>query len=32
LKLRLLFRQNAGALEFFHVGSHEEIRRYIQGF
>ena len=32
LKLRLLFRQNAGALEFFLVGSHDEIRRFIQGF
>jgi hypothetical protein len=32
LKLRLLFRQNAGVLEFFFVGSHDEIRRFIQGF
>jgi hypothetical protein len=32
LKLRLLFRQNAGALEFFLVGSHDEIRRFLQGF
>jgi hypothetical protein len=30
LKLRLLFRQNAGALEFFFVGDHDEIRRMIQ--
>ena len=30
LKLRLLFRQNAGALEFFFFGNHDEIRRIIQ--
>ncbi|MGA3284510.1 MAG: hypothetical protein ABSD57_08635 [Verrucomicrobiota bacterium] len=32
LKLRLLFRQNAGALEFFLVGSHDDVRRFLQGF
>ena len=31
LKLRLLFRQNADALEFFFVGNHDEVRRIIQG-
>ena len=30
LKLRLLFRQNGNALEFFFVGNHDEIRRLIQ--
>jgi hypothetical protein len=30
LKLRLLFRQDANALEFFFVGNHDEIRRLIQ--
>jgi len=30
LKVRLLFRENAGALEFFFVGDHDEVRRIIQ--
>ena len=30
LKLRLLFRQNADALEFFFVGNHDEVRRLIR--
>jgi hypothetical protein len=30
LKVRLLFRHNAGALEFFFAGSHNEVRRIIQ--
>ena len=30
LKVRLLFRHNAGALEFSFVGSHDEARRIIQ--
>ena len=30
LKVRLLFRHNAGALEFFFAGSHDEVRRIIQ--
>ena len=30
LKLRLLFRENAGTLEFFLVGNHDEVRRIIQ--
>jgi hypothetical protein len=30
LKLRLLFRQNGSALEFFFVGDHDELRRLIQ--
>jgi hypothetical protein len=30
LKLRLLFRENRGALEFFFLGNHDEIRRLIQ--
>jgi len=30
LKLRLLFRENVGALEFFFVGTHDEIRRIVQ--
>lgn len=30
LKVRLLFRQNAGALEFFFAGNHDEVRRVIQ--
>ena len=29
LKLRLLFRQNGEALEFFFVGSHDNVRRVI---
>ena len=31
LKLRLLFRENAGALEFFFAGNHDEVRRLIKG-
>jgi hypothetical protein len=30
LKVRLLFRENAGALEFFFVGDHDEVRRIVQ--
>jgi hypothetical protein len=30
LKVRLLFRHNAGALEFFFAGNHDEVRRIIQ--
>jgi hypothetical protein len=30
LSLRLLFRQNDEALEFFFVGNHDEVRRIIQ--
>ena len=30
LKLRLLFRESTGTLEFFFVGSHDEVRRIIQ--
>ena len=30
LKVRLLFRHNAGALEFFFAGNHNEVRRIIQ--
>lgn len=30
LKIRLLFRQNGNALEFFFVGNHDEVRRLIQ--
>ncbi len=30
LKMRLLFRHNAGALEFFFAGGHDEVRRIIQ--
>ena len=30
LKLRLLFRENAGALEFFLVGDHEEVRAWLR--
>ena len=30
LKVRLLFRHNAGALEFFFAGSHDGVRRIIQ--
>jgi hypothetical protein len=30
LSLRLLFRQNGPALEFFFVGNHDEVRRVIQ--
>ncbi len=32
LRLRLLFRQNAGALEFFFVGGHDDVRRVIHDF
>lgn len=31
LKIRLLFRANAGALEVFFIGSHDEIRQLIRG-
>jgi hypothetical protein len=30
LRLRLLFRENRGTLEFFFIGNHDEIRRLIQ--
>jgi hypothetical protein len=30
LKVRRLFRHNAGALEFFFAGNHDEVRRIIQ--
>ena len=30
LGLRLLFRQNGSALEFFFAGNHDEVRRLIQ--
>ena len=30
LKVRLLFRQNGEALEFFFVGNHNDVRRVIQ--
>jgi hypothetical protein len=30
LKIRLLFRVNAQALELFFVGSHDEVRRLIR--
>lgn len=29
LKVRLLFRQNGEALEFFFAGNHDEVRRVI---
>ena len=29
-KVRLLFRHNAGAFEFFFAGNHDEVRRIIQ--
>lgn len=32
LKLRLLFRANAGALEFFLVGNHDEIKAWLRHF
>ena len=32
LKLRLLFRENEGALEFFLVGDHEEVRAWLRNF
>ncbi len=32
LKVRLLFRENAGALEFFFVGNHDAVRRIVQCF
>ncbi len=32
LKVRLLFRANAHALEVFFVGSHDEVRRLIRKF
>lgn len=30
LKIRLLFRADADALEFFFVGSHDDVRRLIR--
>jgi len=30
LKVRLLFRQNGEALEFFLAGNHDDVRRVIQ--
>jgi hypothetical protein len=30
LKVRLLFRQNGNALEFFFAGNHDDVRRVIQ--
>jgi hypothetical protein len=30
LKVRLLFREKAGALEFFFAGNHDEVRRLVQ--
>jgi hypothetical protein len=30
LKLRLLFRESAGTLEFFFVGNHDEVHRLLQ--
>ena len=32
LKVRLLFRANAQALEVFFVGSHDDVRRIIRHF
>lgn len=32
LKLRLLFRENAGALEFFLVGDHDEVKAWLRHF
>ena len=29
LRLRLLFREKAGVLEFFFVGNHDEVRRLL---
>jgi hypothetical protein len=31
LKVRLLFRANAQALEVFFVGNHDDVRRIIRG-
>src|SRR5258708_3293703 len=31
LKVRLLFRLRSGALEFFFVGNHDEVRRIVRG-
>ncbi len=30
LKIRLLFREKAGALEFFFAGNHDDVRRIIR--
>lgn len=30
LKVRLLFREKAGALEFFFAGDHNEVRRLVR--
>jgi hypothetical protein len=32
LKIRILFRPNAQALELFFVGDHDEVRRLIRHF
>lgn len=32
LKLRLLFREKAGALEFFLVGDHDEVKAWLRRF
>lgn len=31
-KLRLLFRENKGVLEFFLVGNHDEIKAWLRHF
>ena len=31
LKVRLLFRANAGALEVFFVGNHDDVTRIVRG-
>lgn len=32
LKLRLLFRENKGRLEFFLVGDHDEVQAWLRNF
>ena len=32
LKLRLLFRDNKGSLEFFLVGNHDEVKAWLRNF
>lgn len=32
LKLRLLFRQSKGRLEFFLVGDHDEVQAWLRNF
>ena len=32
LKLRLLFREHKGALEFFLVGDHDEVKAWLRNF